>query len=92
MSGKSRAALALRPNECSDLWVGLGLPSTAVEDAIMADLSWEVVRLFCLRDAGAEIDISTVIVAPAKAGSPRGNGCGLVAPWIPAFAGTTTNS
>ena len=42
--GKSRR-LALRPDEVADLGIGLGLPAAAVEDAVMADLRLQVVRL-----------------------------------------------
>src|SRR5207302_5318705 len=45
----------LRADERLDLGVGLGLPTAAVEHAIMSDFELEVVQLFRRRDAGAEI-------------------------------------
>src|SRR5437870_5455958 len=47
--------LTLRPDERLDLGIGLGLPSAAVEDPIMADFELKVVHLFRRREAGAEI-------------------------------------
>src|SRR5215469_2787716 len=52
---QGRRRLARRSDERFDPGVGLGLPSAAVEDAIMADFELKVVGLFCRRDAGAQL-------------------------------------
>src|SRR6185503_16175549 len=63
-----RAALPWRPapaapiasaggaDELADLGIDLGAPAPAVEDAVMADLGLNVMRLLGSREAGAEIE------------------------------------
>src|SRR4029450_11925285 len=60
-----KTALAVRLDEIPDLGVGLGLPSAAMEHAIVADLKLKVVDPFCRSDAGAELVRGDRLAGPA---------------------------